>query len=216
MAIFLQLPAEMGGLRFGPFDGIVQLGSDARRCQIVLDSNQGIYPMHATLAPAGGGQFHFAPADLNAKCFVIQHGSPQVWPVQGAVEVKIGDALVVGTPAGPRFHLVDATGHRPARAAGGGMMASFQSAIGMQPTRRTNQPSLQQGLADEVQRRAQASMMRNSTFRELSYLHRRLKTGQLFSPVNIIGALITIGSMLLAGGVSCSGAIWALWQKYSF
>lgn len=217
MALFLQLPPEMGGLRFGPFDGIVQLGSDARRCQVVLDSSQGVYPIHATLAAAGGGQFHFAPADLNAKCFVVQQGSPQVWPVQGAVEVKLGDAIVVGTPGGPRFLLMDATGHQPARPAGGlGMIGSFQQAIGMKPTRRVNQQSMQQGIADEMQRRAQASLMRNSTFRELSYLQRRLKTGQLFNPVTIVGTLITIGSMLLAGGVSCSGALFALWQKYTF
>lgn len=214
MAVFLQLPPEMGGLRFGPFDGMVHLGTDARRCQIVLDSNQGIFPIHATLAPAGGG-FHFAPADLQAKCFVIQAGSPQLWPVQGAVEVSLGDAIVVGTPAGPRFQVLDATGHQVARPGGGGGIQGMMNTVMGRP-QRSNQAGLGQGLADEVARRAQASMMRNSTFRELSYLQRRLKTGQLFSPVTIIGALMTVGSILLAGGVSCSGALYTLWTKYTF
>lgn len=204
----------MGGLTFGPFNGIVQLGSDARRCQIVLDSSQGVFPVHATLAPAGGGAFHFSPADMQAKCFVIQTGSPQVWPVNAAVQVNLGDALVVGTPAGPRFHLVDASSHVAPRAAGGGLLDSLGAMVGA-PKRR-NQPSLADGLSNEVQRRAQASLMRNSTFRELTYLHRRFKTGQLFSPVNIIGALVTLGGMVFAGGLSCSGLLLAAWHRFTF
>ena len=93
-------------------------------------------------------------------------------------------------------------------------MESLGAMIGT-PQRR-NQPSMSQGIADEVQRRAQASLMRNSTFRELSYLQRRFKTGQLFSPVTIVGVLITLGGILVTGGVSCTGALVTLWHKFTF
>ena len=46
---FLQLPPELGGLRFGPFDQWIQIGSDPKRNQIVLDPAHGVFPSHCAI-----------------------------------------------------------------------------------------------------------------------------------------------------------------------
>lgn len=222
MATFLQLPPEQGGLRFGPFNGIVQIGSDPRRCQITLDAGQGIYPMHATLVEAGGGLYHFAPVEMGAKAFVVQQGSPQVWPVQAAVQVKSGDSIIVGTPAGPRFQVIGgppgmaSQGPGPAMAgvgAGGmlGALGSMMSGPQRHPSRQ--QTSFGQGIADEFARRGRARMMTQSPFREIAMLQTRLRSGNLFNPVTIVGVLFTIAGMLSAGAFSCSGLAYSLWRQ---
>ncbi|MCB9674116.1 MAG: hypothetical protein H6737_03315 [Alphaproteobacteria bacterium] len=222
-ATYLQLPPEQGALRFGPFAGIVHLGSDSRRCQIVLDASQGVYPVHATLAEAPGGLYHFAPTEMGAKCFVVQQGSPQMWPVNSAVQVKSGDSIIVGTPGGPRFQIVG--GGPPgvgvsgpvatagAAAAGGGIMGAIGGM--MQPTvhSRRNQ-NLSQGIADEFARRGRARLMTQSPFRELYTFWHRWRTGALFNPVYIVGTLFTVFGMISAGTVSCSGLLYSLWKQF--
>ncbi|MCA9566874.1 MAG: hypothetical protein KC656_03490 [Myxococcales bacterium] len=222
MATVLQLPPEQGGLVFGPFEGIVQLGSDPRRSQIQLDSRHGIYPLHATLALTASGPHQFAPAELGAKCFLAQAGSQQVWPVNGAVQVKPGDSIILGTPGGPRFTLVEqaisvrgpvagAGAAMAAGAAGGGLLAVLDGIF--QPRHRRRNQGLGQGIADEVARRAQAELFRQGPLRELSYMYRRARMGALFSPYAIVGGMITLFSMIGAGSVTCFGGLLALWSR---
>jgi len=225
-ATYLQLPPEQGGLRFGPFTGIVQIGSDSRRCQIVLDANMGVYPLHATLAEAPGGMYHFAPTELAAKCFVVQQGSPQMWPVNGAVQVSSGDSVIVGTPGGPRFLIQG--GGPPGIAAGpaapgmgataSGAGAGMMSALGglfQAPSRGRRNQNLSQGIADEFARRGRSRLMTKSPFREIYSFWHRYKSGSLFNPVYIVGSLFTVFGMITAGTVSCSGLLFSLWQQFS-
>lgn len=219
MATSLQLPPEQGGILFGPFEGIVQFGTDPRRAQIQLDSRHGIYPLHATLALTAGGTHQFAPAELGAKCFVAQAGSAQLWPVAGAVQVKAGDSLILGTPGGPRFLIL---GDQPssssgvvgpvaastAAAAGGGMLAMLDQLF--YPRRRSRSQGLGQGLADEVMRRGQAQLFRQGSVRELSYMYRRFRTGMLFSPYAIVSGIIAVAGVAGTALVSCFGGLAAL------
>ena len=223
MATILQLPPEQGGLRFGPFQGIVQIGSDPRRCQITLDAGHGIYPLHATLAEAAGGIYHFAPVEMGAKVFVVQAGSPQMWPVQGAVQVKSGDSIIVGTPAGPRFTILGgppgafASGPVASAgtgaAAGAGMMGALGALFAPRPQVHRRDQTFGQGIADEFARRGQAKLLTQSPFRELYMLQRRFATGSLFNPVYIVGMLFTVFGMLTAGSLSCSGLAYSLWRQ---
>ncbi|MEZ4323331.1 MAG: hypothetical protein R3F61_38055 [Myxococcota bacterium] len=226
-ATFLQLPPEQGALRFGPFDGVVHLGSDNRRCQIVLDPSQGVYPVHATLAAAPGGLYHFAPTEMGAKCFVVQQGSPQMWPVNSAVQVKSGDSIIVGTPGGPRFQILG--GAPPgiasgpvasagmmaggAAVAGGGMMSALGGMFQPAQTSRRNQ-SLGQGIADEFARRGRSRLLTQSPFREMYQFWHRWQTGSLLNPVYIVGSLFTVFGMISAGTVSCSGLLYSLWRQF--
>lgn len=224
MPTYLQLPPEQGGLRFGPFEGIIQIGSDPRRCQITLDASQGVYPMHATLAAAAGGIYHFAPVEMGAKVFVVQQGSPQMWPVQGAVQVKSGDSIIVGTPAGPRFQILGgapgivATGPQAGAAvagaaAGGGMLAALGGMFGPPQHVRRGQQSFGQGIADEFARRGRSRLMTQSPFREIYMLNRRLQTGNLFNPVTVVSVLFTVGGVITAGTVSCTGLVYSVWRQ---
>lgn len=218
MATILRLPPDQGGLSFGPFDGIVQLGSDPRRTQIQLDARHGIYPLHATLALSPNGPHQFAPAELDAKCFVAQQGSAQVWPVQGVVQVNTGDSLILGTPGGPRFLLVEAGASvhpNPVAAAGAGAGAmAVLNRLTQRPSHRRS-GNLGQDIANEFLRRGQMQLFRNGPFREVAYLLRRYRTGALFSPVTIVGGLITLFGMLGAGAMSCFGGLVGLWAQFS-
>lgn len=227
MATFLQLPPEQGGLRFGPFTGIVQLGSDPRRCQITLDASHGIYPLHATLADAGHGVYHFAPVEHGAKAFVVQAGSPQVWPVQGAVQVKSGDSIIVGTPAGPRFQVIGGPPGVAIQQTGGGVSAGAAAAGGgllgalggmMQGNRHVSRrdQSFGQGIADEFARRGRSRLMTQGPFRDLARMQTRMRSGNLLNPVTIVGMLFTVGSMIAAGTFSCSGLAYSLWRQLTY
>lgn len=220
---YLQLAPEQGGIRFGPFQGMVNIGTDPRRCQIRLDAVHGIYPLHATLVFAAGGTYHFAPAELEAKCFVVQQGSPQVWPVQGAVELSTGDTVVLGTPGGPRFLIMgEPAGTAPggqgpaggieAGGAGQGWMATLGGMFGAQHTSRRNQ-NMSQGISQEIGRRFRSRLLTQSPFREMYQISTRMRTGTLFNPVYIGGAIFTVIGMLGAGTVSCSGLGYSLWRQ---
>ncbi len=222
-ATYLQLPPEQGGLTLGPFNGVVHIGSDTRRCQVVLDSNQGVYPLHATLAPAPGGIYHFAPSEMAAKCFVVQAGNPQMWPVSAAVQVNPGDALIIGNPGGPRL-TIQTTG--PAASAGGnrvstgggsgaGVMStlgSMFSGTGSYYQNRRNQ-SMSQGIADEFARRGRSRLMTMSPFREIYQMSHSIRSGRFFNPVYIVGSIMTLVGVLGAGTVSCTGLLWSLWRE---
>src|SRR5688572_60561 len=107
--IFLQLPAELGGLRFGPFPGTVTIGSDGKRSQLVLDPSLGVFPVHAVVTQVPDGSFTVAPAGRECKLFLAPTGQAHVWPITGPVQARAGDTLIVGTPSGPRFQLMPDT-----------------------------------------------------------------------------------------------------------
>lgn len=216
MATTLQLPPEQGGHMFGPFEGIVQLGTDVRRTQIQLDPRHGIYPVHATLALTAHGPHQFAPAQLEAKCFVAQKGSPQVWPVTSPVQINAGDSLILGTPGGPRFLVTETSmAVRAPTATSGIAGAGLLSAVGamLQPRPRRRSDNLGQGIADEVMRRGQAQMFRQGPMREVYYFYHRAKTGSLINPYTIVSALIAGFGVVAAGSVSCIGGLIGIWAK---
>jgi hypothetical protein len=216
MATLLQLPPEQGGFAFGPFEGIVQLGTDARRTQIQLDPRNGIYPVHATLALSGKGPHQFAPAQMEAKCFVAQAGNAAVWPVTGPVQVNPGDSLILGTPGGPRFVLVESVATVPTSTARSGIAGvGALSALSkmLEPRQRSGQRSLGQGIADEFMRRGQANLFRQGPLREVYYLWHRARTGSLINPYTIVSALIAGFGILSAGTVSCIGGLIGLWAR---
>ena len=73
---FLQLPMELGGLRYGPFDAQVVLGSDPKRAQIVLDPSHGVFPLHVTVSLLQDGSYSIVPGTKDCKVFVAPNGQP--------------------------------------------------------------------------------------------------------------------------------------------
>jgi hypothetical protein len=216
--LYLQLPPELGGVRFGPFPSHVTIGSDPKRSQVVLDPSMGIFPTHALLGRLGDGTISLSPGNKDAKVFLMPNGQPHVWPITSAVQVNLGDQIIVGTPAGPRFQLLgDQTLSAAPSAAqilstaqkGGenSFVQSMSSAIDgvFRPAGG--------GISGELQRQLAArALARNPAIRDAYFLWTRFRNGSLFSPYMIVGMMFAVISMLGAGTFSCSGVMWVLWD----
>lgn len=203
---FLQLPPDLGGLRYGPFRDAVVFGSDGQRCQMVLDPGHGIYPVHATLSPQGP-HYTLQPAGPDCKIFLIPPGQAQVWPVTSPVQAQVGATVILGTPSGPRFQIQRGTpafrtafqGQGDAAVLGGLDHALHR--VGVSGS----------GIGEELGRRAKASLLAQSgPARDVYRLWTRARTGQLTNPVVLVGAGIAMLGALSTGAISCSGLLWVL------
>jgi hypothetical protein len=195
---WLQLPPEMGGTRFGPFrGGIVQIGTDNAQCQIVLQANTGIAPVHVTVAVQGPGSYLVQPIQRGFGLFLVRAGGGMS-PVAAAVQASAGDTLVVGTPAGPRFTLsyeetaTQATAPRGQKARGGA--SGFAGKMGQ-----------------EMMRQQKARwLMRNPLYREYYRLSHRYRSGALTNPRVLAGLLLGGAGALFALGTACLGGVTVL------
>jgi hypothetical protein len=213
----------MGALRFGPFPGPVFFGSDAKRCQIVLDPSHGVFPVHASLAPIGPQKYSVSSLTPDGKVFLIPYGQVHVWPVNGAVEAKVGDLVVLGTPHGPRFQIQDGAplGAAPtaqqivanARATGGeaGLVQGMNQFIGdvFNPAAK--------GLGTEARRRAESAALAGSGPLKAVYdLWFRFKTGVLTNPYVLVALLFGVIGIIGTGSVSCTGIFWVLADLFGY
>lgn len=223
MASFLQLAAEQGGTRFGPFQGgTIQLGTDQQRCQLVLGPMPGIAPVHAMIVDNGNGTFTVQPAQRGLGLFLQQQASGQMWPLDAAVTARSGDVVVIGSQAGPRFTLQH-EGMKPggragavAAAGGGGVAAAMPGFMGNNPGMRRiqQQGGMGNALAKEVQRQTRAKMLAKLGLGEYYSMWYRYKSGTYFQPRYILAALGSIAVLVGGGLVSCFGLLsaWFLGQ----
>lgn len=219
LPIYLQLVPEQGGIRFGPFRQRFDIGSDARRTQLVLDARHGIFPVHAVGAQMQPGLLTVQPAAQGCTLFVTPAGQSHAWPVTAPVQVKHGDQLTFGTPEGPRFFVVV---EQPAetddllqQARSKGGEAGALHAIGGVMDRIFGPPDAS-GIKGEVQRRTQAEMLRRSPYREIYGIWTRLKTGVLTSPRTIVALVIAIFGLVSTGGLTCSGLVLAFYRAVMY
>jgi len=196
---YLDLPPNMGGTQFGPFQGAIQIGSDPQKCQIVLNQQMGIAPVHVTVADQGDGQYMVAPTQRGFGLFIARGGSNNVQPIGGATQAAPGDAIILGNPGGPRFTIrrVDQPGGArgapsgAAGARGGGAMGDR--------------------VAREMWRQTTARlMMRNRWFRDIYQMWYRYRTGALTNPRVLVGLITSLVVMFMAGVASCGGIIAAI------
>jgi hypothetical protein len=212
---FLQLPPELGGLRFGPFKGQVVFGSDAKRSQIVLDPGHGVYPVHASMGLLDDGSYALSPATKECKLFVVPQGQPHVWPVTGPVQARAGDTIILGTPSGPRFQIQQEGVHQMSvdqvidetRAAGGeqGVVHGVNRLMSnvFKPQANT--------ILGEIARRAQAQMLaKPGPARTAYFLWTRFRSGQLFTPYYLVGMAVGLVGLMGTGAVSCSGVMYII------
>lgn len=193
---YLDLPPNMGGTQFGPFQGVIQIGSDPQQCQIVLNQQMGIAPVHVTVADQGNGQYMVAPAQRGFGLFLARGGGQNVQPIGGATQAAPGDAIILGNPGGPRFTL------RREEGPGKGAPVAGQG---------RSRPGMGEQIMNEAWRQGTARlMMRNRWFREIYQTWYRYRTGALSNPRVIVGLVSSIVVMLLAGVASCGGVIAAI------
>jgi hypothetical protein len=217
---FLQLPPELGGLRFGPFEQWVQIGSDPKRCQIVLDPAHGVFPMHCTIGLMPDGRYSVSPNAAECKVFLMPQGQAQVWPITSPVQASSGDMVIFGTPSGPRFQILQQgpAGAAPsareivaaARQTGGerGFVQGVTDSIDA-----IFRPSRKGGIQGEIQRRAQARMIAGSgPMRNLYVFWTRFRSGSFNNPYYIVAAISAVIGLIGTGSVSCTGILVAVWS----
>lgn len=215
--IYLCLPLDLGGTRFGPFTKRVDIGSDRTLNQLVLDSRHGIFPQHAVGVQSETGVLTLQPTGPQAQLFVMPNGQAHVWPIKGPVQVRPGDTVIFGTPAGPRFvvwvdpmHLKSSSQvMAEARAKGGDQGAML--ALGSAVDRMFGAPS-SSGIAGEIQRRAQAELLTTGAGSTAYNVAQRARTGAFTNPRAIVGAAVALLGLIGTGSVTCSGVLWALYR----
>lgn len=216
---FMQLPPELGGLRFGPFEQWIQIGSDPKRNQIVLDPAHGIFPMHCTVGLLPDGRYSVTPASAECKVFLMPNGQSQVWPVTSAVQASHGDMVIFGTPSGPRFQILQQgpRGAAPtAREAVGAVKQTGERGFVDSVSSMMDamfRPSTQGGIQGEVQRRAQAQMLAGAgPMRNVYVFWTRFRSGTFSSPYYIVAVLSALVGLIGTGSVSCTGILVAVWS----
>jgi hypothetical protein len=222
--LYLQLPPELGGIRFGPFPGACALGSDPKRSQIVLDPSLGIYPVHVSVTRTAVDAFTIAPSAKEARVFLIPMGQAHTWPVTGPVQARAGDTMIVGTVSGPRFQLQSdqpvsaapsaASVVQTARQTGGeqGLVQGVSQFMeGMVRPSGFSHGGQRSGIGGELQRQILARSMASSGPMRTAYiLWTRFRTGSLITPYVIVSIGIAVVGLLGTGTLSCSGLLYIL------
>lgn len=232
MPSYLLLAPEQGGNRFGPFPGgPINLGSDAKRCQITLALN-GIAPLHATIMDHGNGTFTVSPTQRGLALLLVQNGQHR--QVDGPLQARSGDIVMIGGHTGAKFTLMFEAGNAAQR------VKSMQQGGG-QPGGQPGQPKIQQqvqgngqfaggmfagsaaarnyerqggfgnAMANEVKRQAMGRAMARLGLAQYAQIFYRFQSGSLLQPRYLVSALGAI--VVVVGGalVSCVGALTTWW-----
>ena len=195
MATYLQLPPEFGGTRFGPYQGgIVYIGSDPNRCQIVLDAKLGVFAVHCVVSETGPNAYTVSLAQQGLKLFLVQKGERKAWPIESAVQAKSGDQLVLVSETGPRF-VLEYTPDQPQTTPNQGHRPNGSTDLGS-------------GIANEMARRAQAQLIAKTPISEHSINSRPdLSPGFGRAPISSSALLAPLELLFLAvwqHAVGCS------------
>ena len=197
MPAFISLTRQFGGTRFGPFDGpYVALGSDAQQCHIVLPRELGVFPIHCWVTIDPGGGFVVQPAQQGAYVYSHAQGAPA--GISSAERLASGQHFSLVSPDGPCFLLEGAAAMatpglgRAQQGQGGRTVPGRRSGRGM-PTAGD--------MLQEVRRQAGVHLM-TGPLAQFSHLFHRARSGALFQPRYIIGAVIALCGAIVTG---CSG-----------
>lgn len=103
MSTYLQPAGSGEDDLLGPFRGLIALGSDGSRCQLVVGKARDIRPVHATLGPLKGGQHTLAPAGPDCRVYLRMPDGEDLWEVDSPISAKVGATIYLGSPKGPAF-----------------------------------------------------------------------------------------------------------------
>ncbi|MCK6524339.1 hypothetical protein L6R49_23280 [Myxococcota bacterium] len=195
-AVFtLALPPELGGAVFGPFEGVmVAIGTDASRCNITLNPGPGLMPVHAFIAPRAPGQYTVQATEYGAEVYVFQ--GARATRIDGSATLKVGDSFALGDAGGPRFIVGEPAPGQGVASQSAGRASDLRLGGRRMPTAAD--------LQNEVQRQAMSELMRQKPIADAARGYWRVKSGAIFQPRYIIGAVVGLGSVMVAG---CGGLL---------
>jgi hypothetical protein len=184
--LYLQLTEEFGGALFGP---IVlpeyRLGS-AEGNEVQLAEGLGVQAFHVRLIRKSGDTFYLAPVERSAAVWLYRTESRQPELLHGPTIVRPGDGFALVTPEGVRFQLVERDEERPRRTVGSAPAGGLAAGVPEGARRYGNR------MVAEVWRRIRAAALATWFGRMLQNTWFFVRTGQIFSPVYVIGFLTMI------------------------
>lgn len=195
---FLQLSAEFGGTKFGPFPGPeIRLGSDAAASDITLPEALGVFPQHVKILIQSDGSFIVAPTERTAAVHVFR-GSGRPKHIATATALSSGDSFALVTAEGPRFVILS---EQPK-----------QDKSGPKRPKKKNMAPTKEGMWAEVKRIGFTQVFRSRAGNFFMTFWTRLKSGALFTPRVIIGFLFLSTGWMAAmfAGIAAIGGLFAL------
>lgn len=199
----LTLAPEFGGQRFGPFQGVITLGSDPSRCQVVLHPSTGVQPVHALLTDMGS-TWQLQPAAVGCAVF-LRKPNGRVGAVTTGVSLSPGDSVVLGGPTGPALMV-----NRMAGAAPGARPGGAPGVAGRIPG---SQHLNSNAFAREARRQVESSLVTTPIGREVYRYWTRFRSGAMLRPRYIIGAVIGIVVVMGGGCLTCLSSV-AVWLGF--
>lgn len=193
----LTLAPEFGGARFGPFPGgIIHLGTDANRCQVVLHPSTGALPVHALVSDLGQ-KWQVQQGSVGAGLYV-RKPSGQMLAVQGAVQIEQGDAIVVGHQQGPSLYIA-----RMVPPPAGAQRGAAKGRSNIPGAQHLNQGAF----AREAKRQIESTLVTMPMGREVYRFWTRARSGALLRPRNLIAAGTGLLAFMGMGCLGCFGFI---------
>jgi hypothetical protein len=180
---YLQLSEEFGGTLFGPIKlPEYRLGS-AEGNEVQLAEGLGVEPFHVRLIRKGGDTYYLAPVERSAAVWLYRAGQPRPELLHGPTVIRPGDGFALVTPEGVRFTLMQQLEAKPTRRAGTAGSSDDANPI-PDGARRYGRRVVQ-----EIWRRVRAAALATYFGRMAQNTWFFVKTGQIFSPLYVIGFL---------------------------
>jgi len=195
---FLQLSQEFGGTRFGPFEQVeIRLGSDPEQSDITLPAELGVAPQHVKVLKQQDETFILAPVDRTAALFFFRSTGGKAKQVTAPLACKAGDSFALVTAEGPRFFLQSEKNPKAIAAAAAESEGPGWGGI--------NKPNIKtEGIVNEIKRRGFAAVFTTRLGNMWMNAWRMIKTGQIFSPVYIVGGMLMLFGWLGVFGSGCA------------
>lgn len=209
---YLQMPPEQGGVRFGPLPDQVRLGSDERRCHVLMEASWGIAPLHARLQRTDRG-WELEPTRDAWVEMVPPGGAAR--RVRQTTLLSPGSQLILGRSSGPKFLLVseEATGAAVAGALAPGLPVvrrlssrrrqadEPQAVAGAAPLGTRSLVPAGGAIAQEVARQTSSRVLaRSPAAQHLQRLRARVAGGRWKSPELVAAVAIALLLALVSGG----------------
>ncbi len=177
---YLQLSEEFGGSLFGPIIlPEYKLGS-AEGNEVQLAEGLGVEPFHVRLILKGQDTYYLAPVERSAAVWLYRAGAADPELLHGPTIIRPGDGFSLVTPEGVRFSLIQKEEQKRKRGQGAGPAGTVMP----EGARRYGNR-----LIGEVWRRVRAQALATYFGRMLQNTWFFVRTGQLFSPLYVIGFL---------------------------
>jgi len=192
---FLQLTAEFGGTKFGPFtDAEIRLGSDPHSNDIVLPEALGVAPQHVKIVSQTDGSYILAPVERAAAVFLHRTSDRRPKQTTAPVAMAVGDGFSLVSVDGPQFVILAEAAKRLE-----GPKTGFDRA----------RKNLSAGsFLKEIKRVGFARVMKRGPIQALSRFGMMVKSGAIFTPRYILmGFALMSGWMMTCGTGAGAGVL---------